>query len=142
MRGHSPLALIVDDEPEYLGWISEYFSSVGLATHHARSLVDALKTVEAKTYQLIVIDMNIPVGGAVEKHTRSSSPVADKFPGIIMAIHSRSKGYRAEQVIAYTVHDDDAADAELAKLGCRYVLKGRPDDLKAAIRQALPRWKK
>jgi len=133
----SKVALLVDDEPEYLGWVTEFLESLGLQFHLARNLPEALEAIEKTDYRLLLVDMNIPAGGASSALTRDRGPVAEKYPGIIVAIHARSKGYGAHQVIAYTVHDDDAADAELAKLHCRYVLKARPQVLKSVIRASL-----
>jgi hypothetical protein len=63
--------------------------------------------------------------------------VISKYAGIAAAIHARNRGYRAHDVVVYSVHDDDAADVELRKLGCRYLLKGRPEELKAVLRRII-----
>lgn len=133
----SKVTLLVDDEPEYLGWVVEFLESLGLQCDSARNLSEALAAIEKTEYRLLIVDMNIPAGGAASALTKAHSPVAEKYPGIIVAVQSRNKGYGAHQIIAYTVHDDDAADAELAKLNCRYVLKARPQVLKSVIKASL-----
>lgn len=130
----STAVLLVDDEPEYLSWVVEFLASLGLKVEFAETLPLALEAIDKRTYRLILLDMNIPAGGAA---SLAKSPISTKYPGIVAAIKARSRGYGAHQVIAYTVHDDDAADAELAKLSCRYVLKGRPAALKAVVRASI-----
>ena len=134
----STVALVVDDEPEYLVWLKDYLESVGLSTDVALNLSEALEAIEKKDYRLIILDMEIPASGASAALLKKGPLAAQKYPGIIAAIHCRSKGYGAHQIIAYTVHDQDALDVELAKLNCRYVLKGRPHVLKSVIRSSLP----
>ena len=73
----------------------------------------------------------------VTSENPSLSPLTRQFLGIVVASHARTQGYGAHEVIAYTVHDNDAADAELAKLNCRYALKGRPEVLKRVISASL-----
>ena len=131
----SRIALLIDDEPEYLGWVVEYLSSVEIQSEFSTSLNEALTSIQEKNYRLMLVDMNIPAEGAAAALAKNA--VQQKYPGIIAAVKARSRGYGAHQVIAYTVHDDDAADAELAKLNCRYVLKGRPEALKAVIQASL-----
>jgi CheY-like chemotaxis protein len=134
----STAALLIDDEPEYLSWVADFLLTYKLNTDTARNLSDALLAIEKREYRVILVDMEIPAIGASGALPRAEgNPVIQKYPGIVAAIKCRTKGYRPVQVIAYTVHDDDAAESELRKLDCPYVLKGRPGDLKNAIRQAL-----
>jgi CheY-like chemotaxis protein len=130
----STTVLVIDDEPEWLGWVEEFFQSLRLKVEFVETLPAALEAINRGAYRLMLVDMNIPVSGAA---ALADSPIKQKYPGIVAAIKARSKGYGAHQVIAYTVHDDDAADAELARVNCRYVLKGRPQVLKSVIRASL-----
>jgi len=133
----SKRVLLIDDEPEYLGWVVDFLESQGLHCDMAQHLSQALATIDGTEYRLILVDMNIPARGAARAIVSTHGPTAEKYPGIVAAHYCRNKGYGAHQVIAYTVHDDDAADAELAKLHCRYVLKARPQVLKSVIRASL-----
>jgi CheY-like chemotaxis protein len=130
----STTVLVVDDEPEWLGWIEEFFQSLKLKVEFVETLPAALEAINRGSYRLVLLDMNIPLSGAL---ALADTPIKQKYPGIVAAIKARTKGYGAHQVIAYTVHDDDAADAELAKLNCRYVLKGRPQVFKSVVRSSL-----
>jgi CheY-like chemotaxis protein len=127
--------LLIDDEPEYLGFLADYFESKDLLIERALNIPESLKQLENKKYKLVIIDMNIPAPGAASELL--DNHISKKYPGYKLAEICRNHGYKRHQIIAYTVHDDDALDAELAKLGCRYVLKGRPDILKSVISKSL-----
>ncbi len=133
-RTISNVVLLIDDEPEYLGWVIEYIESLGLRSEVAVNLKEALANLERKGYRLVLLDLNIPAAGVAP--TLARTPVAQKYPGIVVAQFCRNRSYDGGQVVAYSVHDDDAADAELTKLGCRYLLKGRPAELKRLIKEA------
>lgn len=129
--------LLVDDEPEYIAWIAEFIQTRGLSSTYALTLPEALQTLVVDEFRLIIVDMNIPAREALPPALLAKIPLVRTYPGIAVAVHARNVGYGAHSVIAYTVHDDDAADRELNKLHCRYVLKGRPKLLKQAIEKSL-----
>lgn len=129
--------LIVDDEPEYVAWIEEYLEARGYSCDYAKNLPEATAALQARDYRLIIIDMNIPALEAITPALHEKTPLVDKYPGIAVAVFARNNSYGAHSVIAYTVHDDDAADRELDKMHCRYVLKGRPNVLKQVIDKSL-----
>lgn len=127
--------LVVDDEPEYLSWINDYFESIGFKTVFIENLADAITELDKNSYKIILVDMNIPSHGVVDPLLNET--VFNKYPGLYLAKKIRTSGYSAYQVIGYTVHDDDAIEAELYKYNCRYVLKGRPNVLKSVITKSL-----
>lgn len=129
--------LIMDDEPAHLRWIEDYFESKSLSVEYAVNLKEALEAVEGKAYKLVLVDMNVPALNAIEEKIRENYPLVDKYPGLALAITLRNKGYKAHQVIGYTVHDDEDIDAVLTKIHCRYVLKGRPQVFKSVISSSL-----
>jgi CheY-like chemotaxis protein len=129
--------LIIDDEPEYLLWLFEFIESLGYKPEVRGTLAGGLAALREKRYRVVIVDMEIPAGGAIADMTRRHSPVAEIYPGIVAATTCRNQGYDRRQVFAYSVHDDSAADAELSKLDCEYVLKGRPEAIKRAIRFSL-----
>jgi CheY-like chemotaxis protein len=130
--------LLIDDEPEYLTWVVEFFDSLGIRSEKAQTIGQALDMMSRQKYDLLLIDMNIPPGGAtLDQVSKGRSAMVEHYPGIALAFYSRNNGYEDFQVIAYTVHDDDAADAELQRLNCRYVLKGRPEVLKLVVRRSI-----
>jgi CheY-like chemotaxis protein len=129
--------LILDDEPEYLRWVEEYLQAKGLRVKFATNLSDGLRELAVRDYRLFLVDMNVPGIEVLDPRMRTEYPLVLKYPGLALAIEARNMGYGAHSVIAYTVHDDDAADEEFSKLHCRYVLKGRPDALKKVINSSL-----
>jgi CheY-like chemotaxis protein len=133
----SQSVLVFDDEPEYLQWVADYFESKGLTTKFVTNLGHALQAIATDDYRLILVDMNVPGVEAIDPRILSSYPLAHKYPGIALAVAARNKGYGAHTVIAYTVHDDEAADKELKRLHCRYVLKGRPDVFRKVVEASL-----
>jgi len=132
-------ALVIDDEPEYLQWLAEYFETFGLRTQFATSLPDALRAIDSDHYRVVLVDLEVPAPGASAQLAKARDPVITKFPGIAAAIHALNKGYKASEVIVYSVHDDDAAGSELRKMDVPYVLKGRAEVLKGILRNLLNR---
>lgn len=134
-KNKSHNALIIDDEPEYLDWVVEFFDSIGLKTDLAKNLDEALKLVtDSKKYLIIIVDMNIP---SLDFESSLSAPLEKKYPGLFAINKFRNLGYWPTQTIAYTVHDDDLLETELNRFNCRYVLKGRPNILKSVVKQSL-----
>ena len=127
--------LMIDDEPEYLNFLSDYFESINIEVVIAKNLSEAIDLSEKFKYLLAIVDMNIPATGNTKELL--SDPIAVKYPGYKAAHHLRNIGYGAHQVIAYTVHDDDSLDSALRKINTRYVLKGRPNILKRVISKSL-----
>lgn len=133
----SKMVLLVDDEPEFLDWLEEHLNANGYTVRHAVSLPEAMKTLAEFRFRLVLVDMNIPALDSIRPELAARSPLVAKYPGLAVAITCRNNGYGAHSVIAYTVHDDSAAEAELEKLHCRYVLKGRPQVLKRVLQASL-----
>jgi CheY-like chemotaxis protein len=134
----SKTVLVLDDEPEYLDWVVDYLESHGLAVQFASTLANAIDMVSRREYCLFLVDMNVPDGGATTPEMLQRTPLIAQFPGLALAQVCRNAGYGRHSVIAYTVHDHPGAEAELEKLWCRYVLKGRPEVLKSVIDKSLP----
>ena len=127
--------LMIDDEPEYLNFLLDYFESINIEVVIAKNLSEAIDLAKKFKYRLAIVDMNIPATGNTKELL--SDPIAVKYPGYKVAHHLRDIGYGAHQVIAYTVHDDDSLDSALRKINTRYVLKGRPNILKRVVLKSL-----
>ena len=134
---NSTTVLILDDEPEYFQWVEDFFESKKLNVKFVTTLNAAIEALSKEDFRLMLVDMNVPTGGFDTKNLLPRIPLISKYPGLALALEARSLGYGAHSVIAYTVHDDNAADRELAKLHCRYVLKGRPQVLKKVVEASL-----
>jgi hypothetical protein len=50
---------------------------------------------------------------------------------------ARATGHNTFQVIVYSVHDSDEVQTYADRVRCRYILKGRPKELKAHIEGTL-----
>jgi CheY-like chemotaxis protein len=135
--GDRKSVVILDDEPEYLQWVEDFLVSKGYAVHFCHRLSDGLRELVTRDHRLFIVDMNVPSPDDVDPDVMASSPLCQKYPGLAMAIEARNLGYGAHSIIAYSVHDDEAIDTELAKLHARYVLKGRPEVLKKVIAASL-----
>lgn len=131
--------LILDDEPEFLEWVVEYLEGRALKVEFATNLAEALDCIGRKEYCLFLVDLNVPDGGAITPEMVERTPLIRQFPGLALAQACRNIGYGQHSVIAYSVHDHEGAEAELDRLWCRYVLKGRPEVLKIVIEKSLPR---
>jgi CheY-like chemotaxis protein len=129
--------LILDDEPEYLSWVEDFLESKGLQVKYCTRLADGLRELAMRDYRLFLVDMNVPSVDDVDVVLREQHPLCQKYPGLALVFEARNLGFGAHSVIAYTVHDDELIDAELAKLHVRYVLKGRPEALKKVITASL-----
>ena len=129
--------LIIDDEPEFLEWVTEFLESYNCVCEIAENLPKALATLASRRFQLVIIDMNVPANEALSADELKRRPLSKRYPGLAIAAWCRNQGYSARQLFAYTVHDDDALDAELVKLICPYVLKGRPYEFKRIVRFSL-----
>jgi len=127
--------LLVDDQPEFLQWVIEFLERLGFKVHTVKTYPEAVEALRPTDHELILVDMEIPARNALPPDMVKRAPLVEKYPGIGVAIRARTVGYGANKVIGYTVHDDDAAAKELEKLGCRYVLKGRPGEFKDLMRE-------
>jgi CheY-like chemotaxis protein len=126
--------LLIDDEPEYFSWLVEFFESLSESVSFATSLSGGLDQLGKKKYDLLIIDLNLPAGGTLIESVANKGPLGTKYPGLIICRRARTMGYKAREVIAYTVHHDQAVEGELANLDVAYVLKGRPQVLKETVR--------
>lgn len=128
--------LMVDDEPEYLTWVEDYFSSLGETVVRAVNVLEAFAALSKESFDVVLVDMNIPHLNAINDSMRARSQLIERYPGIAVAFHCRDLGYAARKVIVYTVHDDELVEKEFDRISCRYVLKGRPQILKSVIRKS------
>lgn len=126
--------LVIEDEPEFFTWVEDLFDHHGLDVVYAKNLDEAgLRLKDKPKYRLIVVDMNIPAPSGIDSATKKITPLSERYPGISAAIQARSEGYKPSEVIVYTVYDDETIAAQIEKIDCRYVLKGRPDAFKQRI---------
>jgi len=136
--------LLADDEPEHLGWLVDYFAAKGLTTVTALNVGQALEYADGVDFRCYVVDLNIPFGKWAPTGPKMGATY-ELYKGLHIAQRVRSLPNSGARVVAYSAHFNDQISAEIKKLYCRYVVKGRPRELKLELAQILrhdPRLKK
>lgn len=125
--------LVVDDEPFQTEWLIEYLVAKGLKCEYVTRLADALRMLKETRYRYVVIDLSIPYDPALAELLNRLGPEFIRYPGLAIARAARNNGHNTYQVIVYSVHDSDEVQTYADRIRCRYILKGRPGDLKGHI---------
>jgi DNA-binding response OmpR family regulator len=131
--------LIVDDEPLETEWLTEYFQARGYKVVQADDLQSALAALETVRYAYIVIDLSIPVIPALQQPLAALGSEFFRYPGLMVARRARTTGHNTYQVIIYSVHDSADVDAYAELILSKYILKGRPRELKHHIESTMKR---
>ncbi len=129
--------LMLDDEMYNLTWLIDYLYSKEFSVVTASNANDALGLIDEEIYRAAIIDLNVPLLPPVESAAAQAGEVYAKYPGLYVAKYARNRGYRDRQVIIYSVHRDEWVTEEAKKLGCTYILKGRPKEMKEEIQSVL-----
>lgn len=129
----SKTIVLIDDELHNMTWMVDYLCSRGLLTLTASSANDAVAIVEQEIYRAIIVDLNIPIMDPLTNTALAKGEVYGRFPGLYVASYARNKGYRDRQVVIYSVHRDAGVSEEAARLGCTYIIKGRPKEIKLEL---------
>ena len=127
------VVVIVDDELHNMVWLEDYLIAKGLTVLKADNLNVALPIIEVDIFRALIVDLNVPVLPPLDEVVRRRGGVYSVFPGLYFADFARNRGYRDRQVILYSVHKDPGVQAEATKLGCTYLLKGRPREIKEEL---------
>jgi DNA-binding response OmpR family regulator len=131
--------LVIDDEPFQTEWMAEYFMARGYKVVQADDLQDALKALETVRYAYVVIDLSIPVTPALQQPLAALGAEFFRYPGLMAARKARTTGHNTYQVIVYSVHDSADVEAYSELILCKYILKGRPGELKRHIQNTMKR---
>jgi CheY-like chemotaxis protein len=129
--------VIVDDELHNLMWLVDYVGQRGLTVKTASNANEATEILSEGICRAAVIDLNIPMLEPLVKSISDKGTLYAKFPGLYVASFARNRGYRDRQVVIYSVHKDPAVAEESRKLGCTYIIKGRPKEIKAELEDVL-----
>jgi CheY-like chemotaxis protein len=124
--------LIADDEPYNLQWLIDYIEAIKYKVVVADTVDAALAELQRAQFRAVIADLSIPVL-AQEVIFRGREPLFQSYPGLAIAESARSSGHLDRQVIVYSVYDDPLVRAYTAKIGCTYLRKGRPRQLKEEI---------
>jgi CheY-like chemotaxis protein len=129
--------IIIDDELQNVLWMADWFDSKGVSVQFAPNVNEALERVNEEIYRALIVDLNIPVLEPLDSAVREMGPVYVKYPGLFVANRARNRGYRDRQVIIYSVHKDPEVSQVARQLGCTYIIKGRPREIKAELESVL-----
>jgi len=129
--------IVIDDELQNVLWMVDWFDSKGLYVQVAPNVNEALERVNEEIYRALIVDLNIPVLEPLDSAVQAMGPVYSKYPGLYVANRARNRGYRNRQVIIYSVHKDPEVSREASLLGCTYIIKGRPREIKAELEAVL-----
>jgi len=84
--------LIVDDEPEICGLVSDYLKKRRFKTYEAYDGAQALSVIEKIRPDLIILDILMPVMGGFELLKKiKSEPAYSSIPVIILTIKSEAE---------------------------------------------------
>jgi CheY-like chemotaxis protein len=125
--------LVIDDEPFQAEWLTDYFIARKLNVEQCPDLQSALSALESTRYKYVVIDLSIPYAPALAQPLGTLGVEFLRYPGLLAARRARTIGHNTYQVIVYSVHDSDDVQAYVDRIRCRYILKGRPGELKSHI---------
>jgi CheY-like chemotaxis protein len=129
--------VLIDDEIHNMSWMIDYLHSRGLETLTASNANDAVQVLEREIYRAVIVDLNIPLLEPLISSVMTKGDVYGRYPGLYVAFYARNKGYRDRQVVIYSVHRDPAVSEEASKLGCTYIIKGRPKEIKQELDEVI-----
>jgi CheY-like chemotaxis protein len=131
--------LIIDDEPFNTEWLTDYFKARNFEVVHAEDLQSALNALEHTRYRYVIIDLSIPVSPVLAQPLASLGTEFFRYPGLMAARRARTTGHNSFQVVVYSVHDSTDVDSYAGLIDCRYILKGRPRELKNHVESTIHR---
>jgi DNA-binding NarL/FixJ family response regulator len=105
----------------------------------AEDLQSALHALENTRYRYVIIDLSIPVSPALAQPLAALGTEFFRYPGLMIARRARTTGHNSFQVVVYSVHESADVDSYADLTDCRYILKGRPRDLKGHIESTMTR---
>lgn len=129
--------LLMDDEIFNIQWLIDFLEAKDFEIISMSDADGAIKEVSKEIYRALVLDLNVPISSPPQAGPGTKKAVYQKYPGLHVAWYARNMGYRDRQVIIYTVHRDPEVEQEAQNLGCTYILKGRPTELKEEIMHVL-----
>lgn len=124
--------LLIDDEPFHLRWLADNLEDIGYEVEFARDARSALDSISKIGYRALIVDLNIPIFGADEERAAQLGDIYKIFPGLLVALEARNKGYRDRQVVLYSAHKEGAVQAVADMLSVQYIIKG---DSRALMRE-------
>lgn len=129
--------VLIDDEIHNMSWMLDYLHSQGFDAVTASNANEAVRILEKEIYRAVIVDLNIPVLEPLIGSVVAKGGVYGKYPGLYVAFYARNKGHRDRQVVIYSVHRDPSVSEEAARIGCTYIIKGRPKEIKRELEEVV-----
>ena len=129
----SSTVVVLDDELFNIEWLIDYLEARGYRPLLSSTAGEAIEFISKEIYRALIVDLNVPMPPDLSEAAGKLGSVYQKYPGLFVAYTARNAGYRGRQVVIYSVHRDAEVSAEAERLGCTYILKGRPAELKSEI---------
>lgn len=129
----SETVVIIDDELHNMGWMIDYIEGNKLRVKTAQNANDAINILSQEIYRAAIIDLNIPILEPLTAKAKEIGLVYAMYPGLYVANFARNRGYRDRQTVLYSVHKDSSVAEEARRLGCTYIIKGRPKEIKTEL---------
>ena len=136
-ESHSKYILLLDDELSGMTWMLDYLYHHNFDVDTASNANDAFELASNQKYDAAIIDLNVPLMPPLDAVAQNLDPVYLKFPGLLVAREARNKGHKGRQIIIYTVHREAEIREIADKLGCTYIIKGRPIEIKEELERIL-----
>lgn len=137
MEGNRKSILLLDDQMVNMMWMLDYLYSLEFSVDTANNANDAYELASNEKYDAAIIDLNVPLTPPLDAIARELDPVYLKYPGLLVARQARNKGHKGRQIIIYTVHREAEIKEIAEKLGCTYIIKGRPIEIKDELERVL-----
>lgn len=125
--------VLIDDELHNMSWMIDYLNSRDINTLTAKNANEAIQLLDREIYRAVIVDLNIPILEPIVNTAVVKGDVYARYPGLYVAFYARNRGHRDRQVVIYSVHRDPTVSAEAARLGCTYIIKGRPKEIKQEL---------
>lgn len=125
--------VLIDDELHNMVWMMDFLYSKGLTVLPCPDANEAVECAEQEIYRCLIVDLNIPILPPLDEAAAALGAVYAQYPGLYVARRARNRGYRGRQIVIYSVHRDQAVSEEANRLGCTYILKGRPKEVKEEL---------
>ena len=128
-------ALLVDDDLEDLAFLMDFLEYKDCQCIGVNSLAAAMDKIGNEKFDLYIIDLQIPAEDNVKYLLKDG--IHCDYPGLGLAQYLRSHSINGIKIVANPAHDRKEVSEYITRIGCRYVLKGRPDILKSVIKACL-----
>ena len=125
--------LLVDDEIEYLEWLVDYIERYDGVCSFAEDIATAVDISTSDTFDFFIVDLNIPLGDSIHGQGSPDYSKYQNYYGFYLIRKLRSLGVAGNKIVAYSVHRNAIISNAIDQLGCLYIAKGRPRELKELL---------